>query len=179
MGFIWVVHSINDQKSMKCWSWDKPLHHGIYVRYKYIKKNIFCSDPMTLNFSSTGECLHFTGATTDSTTVSHANKDVGCTQTTHGHNYFCRNQPGNLIKKRLQNLKKPIWNGADLCIYPRFDIVPPKPVHQSIFIKPWANKAQSSDDCVIQECVMALQVHCTEPSFSIVLSAKINIGDEY
>lgn len=113
------------------------------------------------------------------TTVSHANKDVGSTQTTHSHNYFCRNQPGNLIKKRLQNLKTPFWNGADLCIYPRFDILPHKPIHQSIFIKPWANKAQSSDDCVIQECVMVLQVHCTEPSFSIVLSAKINIGDEY
>lgn len=69
-------------------------------------KNIFCSDPMDLNFSSTGECFHFSGGTTDITTASHANKDVGTA--THGHNYFCRNQPGNIIKKRLQNLKKPV-----------------------------------------------------------------------
>lgn len=92
---------------------------------------------MNLNFSSTGECLHFTGGTTDIITVSHANKDVLSTQTTHGHNYFCRNQPGNLIKKRLENLKKSIGNGAYLnnVSVPDLIFCHPNP-YQSIFIKP-------------------------------------------
>lgn len=115
-----------------------------------------------LNFSSTWECLHFTWRITDTITVSHTNENVGKYTDNTWSQLSAAETILEILKRKGYWISKKVWNSADLSYVSVLDLIlfPPKPIHQSVFIKPWANKAQSNDDCVIQECVTALQKHC-------------------